>query len=439
MENKAREKSLTADFDLSGLWWDPENPSVKWFGTVEFRHNTFTTITLWADQTLFQKASHLYGLTQNGEAVTLIDLKNTGGSISSGQKGAIHAASFITKYMVVGAYVTLETLYRHMAVEYTYIEYWVWQPTEVANPGTVSDVDCGYIRSLRATMALSPTHRTFKNLTSHINTVGWSFHITFDKGETLDTLLSMSFDLGNFLTVLFGQATYVQTVELKHDTKTTDSVKVFYSTLPKRLLDKIHRDHFVVPFSVFQSTASLIVPQWFDNLDTYRPVIGLYTATIFGVTQFSEFSFLALIQGIESYHRRRFPARQYMAPDDYRTAIAEWVSQIPSFISNSSHRQSLKNKVTFGYEYSLRKRLKELLGVISPGEKAAIVSNYDEQPFIQKIVDTRNYLTHYTEELAILTAQGSELPIATPAGCGALSIASFHGRIPTQFGPGSRH
>ena len=73
----------------------------------------------------------------------------------------------------------------------------------------------------------------------------------------------------------------------------------------------------------------------------------------------------------------------------------------------SQHEEWLKNKLAYGNEPPLRKRLKEIfeeMRVVIPKEIFP-----DEEYLIGKVVDTRNYLTHYDKKLKKIAAQGEEL------------------------------
>ena len=59
------------------------------------------------------------------------------------------------------------------------------------------------------------------------------------------------------------------------------------------------------------------------------------------------------------------------------------------------HRTSLKSRLKYGHEYSLRKRLTELLDRLSSDSRLLIAD--DTSGFIGKVIDTRNHLTHPEE------------------------------------------
>lgn len=72
----------------------------------------------------------------------------------------------------------------------------------------------------------------------------------------------------------------------------------------------------------------------------------------------------------------------------------------------------LKRKLEFSNEPSLYERLQDLLSV-SPGSVRSVVTPHE--PFIRKVVDSRNYRVHFSERLAGRAAVGAELEWLTEA------------------------
>jgi hypothetical protein len=60
-------------------------------------------------------------------------------------------------------------------------------------------------------------------------------------------------------------------------------------------------------------------------------------------------------------------------------------------------KQRLSDYLNYGNEFSLRKRLKQLLNGLREATRKKITPK--EEGFVDSVVCTRNYLTHYNEEL----------------------------------------
>ncbi|MDD2776246.1 MAG: hypothetical protein PHU06_09840 [Gallionella sp.] len=116
-------------------------------------------------------------------------------------------------------------------------------------------------------------------------------------------------------------------------------------------------------YGVISSKFGAILQNWLAQYEIAEPAFNLYFASKFGVHQFLEGSFLSLAQGIEVLHRR-----------------------------------TTKEKLTFS---------QRVQSMIKPFQSYDCYRN--SEGFIQRIVDTRNYLTHYNEKLADKAAKGVEL------------------------------
>lgn len=118
-----------------------------------------------------------------------------------------------------------------------------------------------------------------------------------------------------------------------------------------------------------------------------------------GEHKYLEGRFLALVQALETYHRRT-SNDVLMDEENFEKLVESLVDVCPQ-----EQQDWLKGRLTFGNELSLAKRLKK---VFDP-YKAQFGTNPKRKKLIRSIVDTRNYLTHYSEELEPKSAKGVEL------------------------------
>lgn len=148
------------------------------------------------------------------------------------------------------------------------------------------------------------------------------------------------------------------------------------------------------------------IKNWFEKIKTYslEPVCNLYFGTLYNPHIYLEHEFLSLIQGIESFHQRVFGGK-YLSYEDYEPIYDKLINAIPEGVSNDL-RERLKGYLKYGNEFSLRKRLKE---IIDNYEKVINEFIKDKKAFIDKVVNTRNYYTHYDKNLEERAARGTEL------------------------------
>lgn len=90
--------------------------------------------------------------------------------------------------------------------------------------------------------------------------------------------------------------------------------------------------------------------------------------------------------------------------EDYAKVRCALEKAIPKVKENLE--ESLKSRIEYGNEFSLRTRLKEIFDKYQENLSEFVEKKED---FIGRVVDTRNYLTHYDEKLKEKAALGEEL------------------------------
>ena len=177
-------------------------------------------------------------------------------------------------------------------------------------------------------------------------------------------------------------------------------VKVFYPSIPfaENAPDKsCHRMLFT--YGTIKSNAQDVFNNWLRAYETMAPALSLYFSTKNGAQKYLDGKFLALAQGLETYHRRT---------NDEKLMDSSKFDSLVSTISEScpkEHAKWLSDRLMHGNEISLRKRL-EL--IIEPFKDKLGIKK-DRKKLLSKIVATRNYLTHYSENLKNNAADGEEL------------------------------
>ena len=130
--------------------------------------------------------------------------------------------------------------------------------------------------------------------------------------------------------------------------------------------------------------------RWLVNFRDLIPIRALFFLALYG-DNFLEGRFLSLAQAVESFHRR-FQDGEYMPADEYKQKVMVPLIACIPFDVDSSHRQSLKNRIKYGAEYSLSKRL-TLLFREHRETLEELIPNALE--LIRPIVERRNSLTHF--------------------------------------------
>jgi ApeA N-terminal domain 1 len=96
------------------------------------------------------------------------------------------------------------------------------------------------------------------------------------------------------------------------------------------------------------------------------------------------------MQAFEILHRRLFGGT-YVTKDEWQPSYQALVKAIPDSLA-SDHRESLKMRLHYGFEISLRKRLTLILRGLEERTRSLITAG--DPRFVEQCVETRNGLTH---------------------------------------------
>jgi DNA repair exonuclease SbcCD ATPase subunit len=116
--------------------------------------------------------------------------------------------------------------------------------------------------------------------------------------------------------------------------------------------------------------------------------------------QYLEHRFLSAAQALETYHRRTMKNNQIDSKEHKKRVKKILKAAPPEF------KDWLEQILEYSNEPSLRRRLREIISANAEPMKLIIK---DEKGFIQKVLDTRNYLTHYNPKLEGAAAKDNEL------------------------------
>jgi hypothetical protein len=177
-------------------------------------------------------------------------------------------------------------------------------------------------------------------------------------------------------------------------------IKVYYPSIPfSKEIPKIDNHRILFQFGLIRVNAEVIINNWLGAYSIIRPALGLYFSAVTGTHKYLDGKFLALAQGLETYHRRT-SSDTLMERGKFRNLLATLLCLAPK-----EHRKWLRGRLIYGNEISLGQRIRK---IIEP-YKSYLGNSKERDKIIRGIVNTRNYLTHYSEELEKESTKGVEL------------------------------
>lgn len=178
------------------------------------------------------------------------------------------------------------------------------------------------------------------------------------------------------------------------------SISIYYPSLPYTKSEpKIDRHRMLFGFGQIGEDAERIINNWFDAYDVIDPALNLYFSTKTGAHKYLDGKFLALAQGLETYHRRT-SNEKLMDDAVFKELTETLIKQCPE-----ENQEWLSGRLRHGNEVFLGRRIKSIIEQF----KELLGTSKERNKLIRTIVDTRNYLTHYDKSLESASASGRDL------------------------------
>jgi len=402
--------NLLDDFRVVGQWWLPTRHEEKIPGTVTVNPEGGVRLELAGvfsspefDLVHVLSAPHsirldiVLGVDAEGEIYTLHNLDMIGLSSTT---------TFRVSYLLAGIKFSSPADIRFCSalVEYSYIE--KWSCFQFTRPGKSYSADymsleipvnvpaLFKISASGVVKELSLCAYASRRFTRSSVDVRPRAHFTIDLDAPIDlrAFFALADDLGQFMTMLVGEPSYIKKLRLYDSGKACADV-FFPSTI--RTEKKIDFAEMCFPLSEISNIVQILAERWFSSLPLLEPVYDLLFGTLFGRDSFVRTKFLSLTQALESFHRRTQNAT-YVSPSDYSAVLDTLVAAVPENVPPPL-RKKLSDSLKYANEYSLRKRIKEILAGLSQ-KTIDVLKISDVGAAAELIVSTRNYLTHFDED-----------------------------------------
>jgi len=151
-----------------------------------------------------------------------------------------------------------------------------------------------------------------------------------------------------------------------------------------------------------------ILANWLGKTELLQPVYFLYTQILYNQANDPHQQLLSLTGALEALHLRsgNFAHKQkYTSCDKYEKICEELMNAIPED-TEADLRNKISEMLKYGNEKSLRKRLED---IIEYNKDILGWCSKETDIFLQKVIVTRNYYTHFDKNLEHQACKGSEL------------------------------
>lgn len=433
----------------AGDWWIKGGKNKKAKGTLYLPAEGRFKLEVHGN--LGKAASHnpsvIFGSTLGGKDFTLFN--NSTADYTSGFGG--YFRSFAPQIVLENAHIAdlSRQMFTELVVDFTHLEEWCSEQT-IFGEALLSDEYKVFRQEYRAvplaaepirlasiktdlviSHRLQPEYEKYRQLLL-TDTVLLKFTVKSARSfEWFENLIEKFQSMMAFFT---GKPVYPQRMILKsRATKTgkkaaPDRITIYVEQNERLLDEPFDAKQVFVPYHAIAPNAGQVIDKFLTDYDELKPVVELFLSNIYQPPFLAQNRFINLIQALETFLRRKRPgsyltdeiSKEFSSKlkEVYKTFFAEFKDELkkskitsPAPAEDLDGLKHLYEKLKGGLPYinekSLRSRIKKVFKSLSPGERDLISD--DAQKLISKAVDTRNYLTHFTEELRAKSLTGLEL------------------------------
>lgn len=411
--------------EFEGHWWLPDNPDSKVGGVATFSPNEGVLLNLFSSliedqeylggESVFEP-DFIHGITTDGEKITLKNCIRENYSTTYSDGVRVSNSNYQAISLLLGDHFTGEIRFDRFRTQFPLLTEWsgvsgISYSGSVLEEGKASagetfEMIYEFPESITAELDDLTLELVF-NADFNMSRVGGAsineqvyFDVQLDKEEiSYEKVVDNAATLQDFITLATGKEVQISKLiglSERSGGPGYNDIEIFFSTNSDlKLPDSLHpmKANFVL--ADIADEFSEVMGNWFSRYRSLKPVYNLYFSVQYNSEMYAQNQFLSLTQAIETYHRREFGG-QYLPDDEFEEVYEDLCNNIPDQV-DTDFRDHLKDG-TFKYanEYSLRKRLSEL---VSEHEDVLRELPLDIESSVNKIVNTRNYFTHYDEDI----------------------------------------
>lgn len=409
--------------ECTGLWWLPEKPENKIHGKLSFDVRNGATLGLDGalDENPDTGSYHEIILGDSfGKRITLSGcvLRSFNSTLISGAR-KYTKSTFIVSVLYVGCHFAKrgDIKFSEASVRFSQLEDWLgerlfqYEDTETQDGLTEHIIRLTLPRTKEITLSklkISIWHGYSETIGDWLKpkleaSVGISIEV--DNEADVNEFFQMMYDLSNFLSLVTGNS--ISILELKGSKKSPGGSETIDILYRKEALGKVFFSYpsFPIQYKDLSERLNVYLENWFGLVKDVEPTYDLYFGTIFNQNLFPNHEFLSLAQALESYLSRRFdnnimPSELF---EELKKNAMKAISQ-----NASKYQQYLEPKVNYDMNRkSFRTKLKRFFETY--GDMLSCFLD-DKDRFVQDVVDTRNYYTHYPQKLEGKAVKIEELP-----------------------------
>ncbi len=396
--------------EYDGIWKLPEYEDVELYGKLIV--NDDITLEVIGDipfELQDKKIDIIHGFTTNGKYITLINNFNKNTKLNY---PGIDSYKYSARYLFIGKKINSidELNIKSITSRYTNLEEWIgiygfnFKMQKHKN----FDINLNYKIPNKISYELDDFNldinfmaRQSGNLKDNYSISQYSNITFFDiEDSSFNSCMNIVNDFSNFISLCVGKNVKFYDVSIKD--MDDEIIKVYTRVYKSKLINdsKMMNHEMFIPYNYIDEEFSTFLSRWYEKKDKLQPIIS-YLLEICDIKSYDSIAFIKAMQCLETFSRRMLT--NCKDDEEYHNSR---ISYIISKIDNEEYKEWLTKKLEFSNEPTLGKRLNEIL------KETGFILNINEKrrkSIIKKLVDTRNYYTHFDESKKDKIMNGEEL------------------------------
>lgn len=399
-------QTMFDEFQIKGLWWIPQTEN-KVSGILFYKKGEIE-LELIGSLTIGSEVSSdiIFGFSDKGEKYTLIDgIKNY---------SSFNVPGFPTDTYSIGSFLVGENIENPKNIEFDYIRFYPTYFSKWIKKDLYStEIEKGRLKAVHFKKS-NNFNEYVEILDSNVieisektrdRSLGDGFTYKYKGGfeikpkerKSIEWFSDAMNNLQSLYTLFIGQPTYLENVEFYTKSGNTHSpnkkISYFFRQGDVKINDKFHSRNTMVSYYQVNDNIGIILNNWFEKLDILKDAINIYQGDFY-INMYLNTRFLNSVQTLEIFHRSLFEGKT-MIEEEYQKFTSELTDLLDKTFPQE-YSKLIKGKLEHGNEYSLSKRLREIIKSLNNESKTYLIGNSDSRgKFVQQLVDTRNYFTHF--------------------------------------------
>ncbi len=411
---------MTEEFEHKGIWWLPDKAEEQISGTLKFSTNEGVILDLIGyfndprSSGGMQNFPIILGVTVDGKEITLTNCSET---TNTTHIPGIQTSSFYSRLVFKGVHFEkLENIrFKNISVHYSHLDDWLGISGFSISDGSQDndEVVIKYkpqkpiefsVGDYKISIVIKNTYPTH-TIVQKEEGIKQTAYIKIEPAEekSFGEYWNVMHNIKNFLSLGVREPVYPLTIkgiteknkQVIEEGKPSyyPDVEIFYRDSDILETREVSPSEMLFTFKDFKDRFGVFLGNWFEKGQLLKPTYNLYFGTLYNSHLYLESQFLNLTQAIESYHQRIYGGK-YESNEVYKVVYDTLMDAIPEE-TETRLKDRLKGYLKYGNEFSLRTRIKEILDSY---EGLIVLFVKDEKKFVNDVVETRNYLTHYDKD-----------------------------------------